>query len=167
MVNTGAGNGLPKSVSVAFEMFSRARKAIARCVIPSTDILPDGASTVNAVSVLTTATSPPQQVTFICDGYLVGLTASVRSGSGADEAGTLLAVVINGSTSLFQAAQQGTGYVPFGQLRPNGVGGFFRIMAPIRQSVPYQVYVQNTTAGTIVADVTLYYVNTSSPPLTD
>lgn len=168
MTVPSTGNGLPKSVTVAFEMFSRARAAIQRIFVPTLDLYPDGICTIEDVTVATGATSAGQQAKFICDGYLVGVMASVQSGTIADLSTTKIAIVINGSTSIFQTGQQGTGFITFAALEQAGVGGIFRLMAPIRQSVPYQVFIKYEGAeDTVTADIGLAYVNTSSPPITD
>jgi hypothetical protein len=150
-------------------MFSRARQAISRVFVPGLDLYPDGGVTIPNVTVDQNTTSAGQQAKFICDGYLVAVSASVQSGTAADLATTSLALVINGSTSVFQTGQQGTGFVTFDQIQKVGAAGSgARIMAPIRQSVPYQVFIQYVGGNaTVVADVTLWYVNTSSPPITD
>lgn len=171
MAAGSAGNGLAKTVSVAFQMFSQARQAIARVFTPGLDLYPDGLCTLEDITVTAAApnVSAGQQAKFICDGYLVGVLCSVQSGTAADLSTTKIAIVINGSTSIFQTGQQGTGYVSFQALQAamNGGGGW-RILAPIRQSVPYQVFIKYEGAQTsVTADVALAYVNTSSPPLTD
>lgn len=168
-VSHGGAGGLPPSVKLAFDMFSRARKAISRVFVPTLDLYADGAITLEDVLVATGATSPAKQVQFIADGYLVAITASVQSGTAADLATTKLAVKINGSTDIFVTGQSGEGFVSFAQLQfASGAGQGLRIMAPIRERIPYAAFIKYEGAsGTVTADVTFWYVNTSNPPLTD
>jgi hypothetical protein len=164
--STTSGNALAPAVGYAFEMFSKARQNIARIFVPGLDLYPDGAGIVQGLSVAPATTSGGTPLQFICDGYLVGILASVRSGVAADAAAALLRIQVNGSTDLFQLSNGGAGFVSFLQLQQ---GPQFRLVAPIRQATPWNIFVQNTYASstTIVADITFLYCNRSSPPLTD
>lgn len=169
MDQSHGGNAMPDTVSFAFKMFSRARQAVSRMFVPALDLLPDGGVSLEDVNVANGGTvSPGKQVTFIADGYLVGVTGSVQSGTAADYATTKVAILINGSTSIITAGQQGQGYATFGQLFGTaGDGRMFRLMAPIRQSIPYVVYIKYEGANsTVTADLCFWYCNTVSPPLT-
>ena len=170
MDQSHGGNSLGDSVRFAFAQFSRARQAVARVFVPSLDLYPDGGVSLEDVTVTAAAViSPAKQVTFICDGYLVGISCSVQSGLAADLASTKLALVVNGSTNVITAAQQGQGFATFWQLnQPGGAAGIFRLMAPIRQSLPYSAFIKYEGGQTsVTADLTFWYVNTKTPPLTD
>ena len=162
------GGTMSPDMTSALTMFTRARKAVRRVFVPALDLYADGCSTVESVSVATNVTSPGSQATFICDGFLVGVTVSIHGTNVAqgDLNGAKLGILINGSTNLFQAGQTGAGFVSFNQLLVTA-GMPFRVMAPIRQRVPYVVQIKNDGANTIVADVGLWYVNTSSPPIVE
>lgn len=166
MIRAGT-NAMTRGQNVALEMFGRARRAVQRVFVPALDMYPDGGMTIENVSVLFGTTSPAQPATPICDGFLVGISASVQGGTVANAATTKIAVTINGSTNIFQTGTQGQGFVSIQQLL-GSFGGIFRVMAPMKQAVPYQVYVKNdAAAGTTISDITLWFVDTSSPPLVD
>jgi hypothetical protein len=167
MTTTAGGNGLKPAVQAAFDAFSRARQAISRVFVPALDLYADGCATVEGVSVNNGGVpTSGSQVSFICDGYLVAITASVETGSAVDLSCLKMAVAVDGQTQLFLSGQNGTGYVSFAQLV--GSGGYERrIMAPIKQIVPWQVFFKNVgSTSAVVVDVSFWYVNRSSPPLT-
>jgi hypothetical protein len=164
VIQQAGANGIPASVLYAWEQFRKARKLISGLLVPNTDLYPDGVEVVNGLSVVTVSTSPAQTVQFLCDGYVVGIYATVRSGAAADLAGTLLRVQVMGNTDLFQLGPGGAGFMPFAQLQNTAPGGF-RIIAPITAATPWNVYVQNTTSGTVVADISFAYCNTKTPPI--
>jgi hypothetical protein len=164
VIQQAVANGVPASVAYAWEQFRKARKLISGLLVPTTDLYPDGVEVVNGLSVPTLSTSPAQTMQFLCDGYVVGIFASVRSGAAADIAGTLLRVQVMGNTDLFQLGPGGAGFVSFAQLQNTTPGGF-RIIAPVTAATPWNVYVQNTTGGQVVADISFAYCNTKTPPI--
>ncbi len=176
MVTGGTPRGMLSAATRAvLDAFQKAREAVFRSTIPALDVYPDGAATienivVNAASVTQSGANPVQ---FICGGWIVGVTVSASLSSGGaltheDVAGMSAAIKINGSTDLFQIGQQGQGFVNFFQL---GAGfqnpsTMFRVMAPIVQQVPYQVFFKNVGANdNITVSLTLWYCNTTSPPI--
>jgi hypothetical protein len=163
------GSGLKPSVKFAFEMLTRARQAISRVAYPSLYMIPDKGITLNGISVAVNTKTSGLQVKFLSDGFLVGITVSVESGSQADLASTFLAIQVDGSTDLFTAGNGGQGFVSFAQIQQaSSSGGIFRFIAPIKQSIPYQVTLKYFgTSETVSCDLTFWNVNTSNPPLTD
>lgn len=160
--------GITDSVKWAFAQYSRARQAIARVYVPTLDLLPDGGIALENVTVATGATSTGQPIQFIEDGYLVGVTCSVQSGTAADLSSTKLALSINGSTDIITAGQQGRAFATFAQLSGSSQDGrTFRLMVPVKASIPYQAYIKYVgTNETVTADMTFWYVGTVTPPLT-
>jgi hypothetical protein len=154
-------------VSEAFEMFARARRAVQRVFVPALDILPDGCTTLNSVAVANGgAATGNNAVSFICDGYLVGISASVETGAAADAASVSMSVAVDGVTALFQTGQGGTGFVPLAQLSGPTGAGLFRIMAPFRNQTAWQVQFKNVgSTSSVSVDVTFWYCNRSRPPL--
>jgi hypothetical protein len=164
VIPQAGANGIASSVLYAWQQFRKARKAIEPLLVPNTDLYPDGVEVINGLSVGAVATSPAQTMQFLCDGYVVGIFASVRSGAAADAAGTLLRVQVMGNTDLFQLGPGGAGFVSFAQLQNTSPGGF-RIIAPVTAATPWNVYCQNTTSGQVVADISFAYCNTKTPPI--
>ena len=61
-----------------------------------------------------------QGLSFICDGYLVGISVSVETAvaTNLEDMNCLkMAVAVDGATQLFLSGQGGTGYVSFAQLQ--------------------------------------------------
>ncbi len=144
------------------ELANREADQLGRFLSLATDVIPNFGLTLNGVSVTSTATSAAQPVQWPTDGYLVGISATVR-GSGATNDliqagmyGTLLRVVKDGNEELFTTGQ-GSGYVPFVQLAPNAQP-FFRIRRAFKNASYWQVYVQNQSAATQVCDITFWSV---------
>lgn len=176
-IAAGTNRGqLAEGTKAILGFFSKAREAISRVTIPGLSVYPDGAATIEDVTVNALTTSAIQPVQFVCGGFIVGVTASI-SLSSANTAATdtdygcmKVAIKINGSTDIFQTGQQGKGFVSFAQLGAGSSGqiGMFRLMAPIVQQVPYQVSFKNVHASVnFTVDLTLWYANTTSPPITD
>jgi hypothetical protein len=164
----GAQQVVKPVVQAALDQYSRMRQLIARVFSPALDLYPDGCASLEGVAVANTGVpTAGSQVQFICDGILVGITASVETGAAADLASVKLAVDINGQTHLFLGGQGGQGYVPFTQLQGTGAAQIFRIMAPITQIVPWTAFFKNVgSTSSVNVDVAFWYCNRSSPPLT-
>jgi hypothetical protein len=159
--------GNKPSVTEAFTMFARARDAIRRVFIPALDVLPDGASVLSSVAVANGGGATGNQaVSFICDGYIIGVSASVETGSTSDAQSVSVSVAVDGVTQLFQSGNGGTGFVPLAQLSGASGNGMFRIMAPFKNQVPWQCQFKNVgSTSSVNVDVTFWYCNRSSPPL--
>jgi hypothetical protein len=173
-VGTNRGQ-LTQATLALLDRFERSRQAVARVFVPALDVFPDGAATIENVLVNAATTSASQPIQFVCGGWIVGATVSISLSSGgalvaADFGCASLAIKINGSTDVFQTGQQAEGFVSFMQLGQglNGGNGIFRFMAPIVQQVPYQLYFKNThTTSNYTVSASLWYCNTTSPPISD
>lgn len=135
--------------------------------MPLADLMPYGTVCLNGNSVLTLTTSALVQITWPCDGLLVGIRATTRDGAAASAGGMLLRVIVNGQEELFpNAAGTGAAFIPFSQISGNGaVFARYHIRRPFQQATAWQVSFNNTTGGTLVADLGFDYVNTRSPHL--
>lgn len=136
---------------------------MANGMIAVAQISPDGAVVLNNQPVAPGPfTTGGLSITFPCNGFIVSISATTQDGALATAAGVSLRVQQNGDTDLFQsAAGGGAGFKPFAQLQ--GVQGQFPIRRRFTQATQWQVYIQNTTVGEVVCDVSFAYVNTSNP----
>ena len=152
--------------SFARQILREIAQAIAPVALPMVELWPTGELVSNGNSQATTSISGAIQIQFPCDGYVVGIAATVRSGAAADMAGTLLRVTVDGTTELFTTGAA-AGYKSFAQLSGVGavgaVSGYWKCRIPFRQATAWQLYVNNQTGGTVVADIGFAFVNVSQP----
>jgi len=164
---------LSAATRAVLDAFQKAREAVFRVAIPGLDVYPDGATTIENILVphASTTTSGSNPAQFICGGWIVGVVACVTLSTGgtltdADIGAMSAAIKVNGSTDLFQIGQQGQGFMNFNYLGARSAGRIFRIMAPIVQQVPYQVFFKNVgTTNDLTVSLALLYCNTTSPPI--
>lgn len=152
--------------SFARQILRELATAIAPVALPMVELWPTGELQSNANAVNSLTISGAIQVQFPCDGYVVGIAATVRSGAAADMAGTLLRVSVDGSIDLFTTGSA-AGYKPFAQLSGVGaigaISGYWKCRIPFRQATAWQIYISNQTNGSVTADVGFAFVNVSTP----
>jgi hypothetical protein len=152
--------------AVALSILQSSADAVAPAMIPVAELSPQGSVASNANSVATVTTTGGISIQWPCNGYLVGIRATTRDGAVASMAGMLLRVQVDGTYELFpSAAGQGAGFLPFAMISGSAAFlGRYAVRRRFMQTTYWNFFLQNTTGGTLVADVCFDYVNTSTPP---
>jgi hypothetical protein len=154
----------PEAVSES--ILQQSADAIAPAMIPVAELSPQGSVLSNNNSVAATTTSGGISIQWPCNGYITGIRATTRDGAQASACGTLLRVQVDGTYELFPSATGGgAGFMPLAQI--SGYAAFlgrYAVRRRFTQATFWNIYLQNTTSGTLVIDIAFDYVNTSSPP---
>jgi hypothetical protein len=163
----GMGDVTVDTEAVAMQILENSANEIAPAMIPVAELSPQGSVISNGNSVATVTISNGISIQWPCNGYLVGIRATTRDGALASAGGMLLRVQVDGTYELFpSAAGQGAGYLSFTMVSGNAsFQGRYAVRRRFSQATFWTMYLQNTTGGTLVADVAFDYVNTSQPPL--
>jgi hypothetical protein len=164
---TSGGQALDPE-AVALSILEGSANAMAPALIPVAELSPQGSVVLNNNSVTTVTTTGGLTITWPCNGYLVGIRATTRDGAAASMAGCLLRVQIDGTYELFPsgASGSGAGFLPFAMISGSAAFlGRYAVRRRFTQTTTWNAFIQNSTGGTIVADLAFDYVNTSSPPL--
>lgn len=132
---------------------------------------PHGSVPANNITALASSGSSSQAISiqWPCNGFIVAIRATVRASSNdnfvAGMSSTLLRVQVDGTDELFpSAAGGGAGFIPFSQI--SGAGAFlgrYAVRRKFLQTTYWNIFVNNTTASTLVCDVSFDYINTSNP----
>jgi hypothetical protein len=152
--------------ALSLQILETSSEAITPAMIPVAELSPQGSVASNGNSVGAGATSAGISIQWPCNGYLVGIRATTRDGAVASACGMLLRVQVDGTYELFpSAAGQGAGFMSLAMISGNaGFLGRYAVRRRFMQTTYWTIYLQNTTGGTLVADVAFDYVNTSAPP---
>jgi hypothetical protein len=163
LATTGAP--LFDSSAVALAILGSTATAMSNAMLPLAEISPQGSVSSNNNSVTATTTSGGISIQWPCNGFAVGIRATTRDGAAASLAGMLLRVQVDGTFELFPSASgQGAGYLPLSQIMASANSlGRYAFRRRFTQATFWTIYLQNTTGGTLVADVAFDYINTSSP----
>jgi hypothetical protein len=150
---------------IAQSILKDTSQKLARGMVPLAEISPNGSVCSNGQSIAAATISNGISVQWPCDGILVGIRATTRDGLPASMAGCLLRVQVNSNEDLYpNAAGNGSGYIPFAQV--SGVSssfGRYLVRRTFSQTTYWTFYLNNTTAGTLVCDVSFDYINTTRP----
>jgi hypothetical protein len=159
------GNINIDSSAIALAILGNTAQQFAQSLIPLAELGPQGSVASNANQVLATTTSGGISIQWPCNGYAVGIRASTRDGAAASMAGMLLRVQVDGTFDLFVSASgNGAGFLPLSQIMSSANSlGRYMFRRRFTQATFWTIYLQNTTGGTLVADVAFDYINTSSP----
>jgi hypothetical protein len=151
--------------SLALQILTESADAISPAMIPLAELSPQGSVASNLNSVNGTTISGGISIQWPCNGYCVGVRATTRDGAAASLCGMLLRVQIDGTYELFPSASgQGAGYLSFAMIQSSTLGlGRYAFRRRFTQATFWTMYLNNTTGGTLIADVAFDYVNTSSP----
>lgn len=151
--------------AVSSQVLKHTANLASAAMLPVAELSPMGSVPANAISVATVATSSGINIQWPCNGFIVGIRATTRDGLAASMCGTLLRVLVNGQDELFPAANGGgAGYLPFAMISGNAAFlGRYAVRRAFQQATYWVIFVQNTTGGTVVSDVSFDYINTSTP----
>lgn len=156
---------------VALQILKESAWQMANGMIAAAKISPDGAVIGNNISVAAATGAGPGSTGgisffFPCDGFIVAIGATVQDGTPLSYGSTSLRVQQNGEVDVFQSANGGgAGLLTFAQINGNAQG-LFPVRRRFQQASPWQLYVNNQQTGAVVVvDLSLFYVNTSSPRL--
>jgi hypothetical protein len=140
--------------------------ASARGMRAAAESVPYGVTVINGQSVGGTTATNAIQLTWPCDGYLTGIRVSTRDAASASLGGMLLRITVDGQEELFPSGTgSGAGYMSFWQITGTDANRL-AVTRRFRQATQWQVYLNNTTGGTLVADLAFEYVNVQNPRIT-
>lgn len=166
-MNTTTKTASPYDCSaVARAILKETASKLSLAMMPRAELFPMGSVVLNQLNVFATSTSPSQSLTYPTDGYLVGIRATTEDGLAASMAGVLLRVQVDGREDLFSSgAGNGAGFMPFAMISGQFSQGYWGTRREFLQANAWSVFIQNTTAGLIIADLAFDYVNTRNPTL--
>jgi hypothetical protein len=150
--------------STAQRLLMRLAQGMSRALLPVAEVSPTDTVASNLNTVTAATTTNGISIQWPSNGIVVGIRATTRDGAAASMAGMLLRVQIDGNTELFpSAAGNGPGYLPFAMISGSAAFlGRYAMRREFKQTTYWQFYLQNTTAGTLVADVAFDIVRTSN-----
>jgi hypothetical protein len=151
--------------SMAQAILMKLARQAAQGMLPVAELCPTDSVPSNGNIVLRATISNGISIQWPSDGIVVAIRATVRDGTDASAASTLLRVQVDGNEELFPSASgSGPGFLPFAQISGNASWmGRYSTRREFKQATAWSMYVQNAQAGAdIVADITFDIVRTSN-----
>jgi hypothetical protein len=149
--------------SVAQKLIMRTAFRMSEGLLPVAELSPTDTVTAFQINVGAGATVG-QSIQWPSNGVAVAIRATTSDGLAASMAGTFLQVQVDGSEELFPAASgNGPGFIPFAMI--SGTAAFlarYAFRREFQQATQWQINVQNTTGGAIIATVAFDIVRTSN-----